>query len=216
MKPLVLALIGLFQLTSSPAITWGQSPAGYVAEVSESEYQVLSDYVAGTFTGDAGRELIGHGMSGIVIVSETYFEGADNRIEDTDGKPLSWNEISAQLQKECPTLQSASINSLSEVNTRPAKFHHSFRLPVAYEIVDKGEIDAIFEKGGWWTDYYKKYPNAEGFLRLSRVGFSPDGKQALFFASNHCGGKCGTGAYVVMERVDSGWKLAKEILIWVS
>jgi len=65
-----------------------------------------------------------------------------------------------------------------------------FRVPVVYELVDKAEIDAIFEKGGWWTDYYKRYPNSQGFLTLSRVGFSPDGKQALLYAKNGCGKIC--------------------------
>jgi hypothetical protein len=102
------------------------------------------------------------------------------------------------------------------VNTHPAPSRHSFHLSVAYELVDKTEVDSIFNKGGWWTDYYRKYPNSQGILSLSRVGFSPDGKQAVFYASNGCGGKCGTGTYVVMERVDSGWKVAKEILIWIS
>jgi hypothetical protein len=216
MRPLVLAFIGLFQLVLSPWDARGQSPPAPVVEVSESEYQVLSEYIASAFTGDTGRDRVGRPVSKIVIVSKAYSGGNDNRIEDDEGKPLSWKEASGQLEKEFPALQPASINSLHEVINRPAKFRHSFRLPVAYELVDKAEIDAIFKKGGWWTDYYKSYPDSQGLLSLSRVGFSPDGKQAVFFASNACGGKCGTGAYVVMERIDSGWKVAREILIWVS
>jgi hypothetical protein len=152
----------------------------------------------------------------IVMVSNAYSGGSENTIEGDNGKPRSWKEISEQLQKAFPALQPASMSSLREVIIHPAKFRHSFRLPVAYELVDKADIDGIFKKGGWWTDYYKKYPDSQGILSLSRVGFSPDGKQAVFFASNGCGGRCGTGAYVVMERTDSGWKVAKEILIWVS
>jgi hypothetical protein len=216
MKPLIIAFVGLIQLTLSAGGTREQSPAGPIVEVSESEYQVLSDYIASAFTGDTERDRIGGRVARIVIVSETYTDGADNKVEDEDGKPLSWNQISTKFQKELPALQPASINSLREVNTHPATFRHSFRLPVAYELVNKAEFDAIFKKGGWWTDYYTKYPNSQGILSLSRVGFSPDGKQAVFFASNHCGGKCGTGAYVVMEKSDSGWKVVKELLIWVS
>jgi len=177
---------------------------------------VLSDYIASTFTGDTGKHLVGRPVSKIVIVSETYSGGSDNRIEDGHGKPRSWKEISEELQKEFPALQPASVDSLREVIIQPAKFRHSFHLPVAYEFVDNAEIDAIFKQGGWWTDYYKRYPNSQGILSLSRVGFSPDGKQAVFFANNYCGGKCGTGAYVVMERTESSWRVAKEILIWVS
>jgi hypothetical protein len=215
MKPLIVACIALCQLAS-----WGgaqqPSPAGPIVEVSESEYQVLSDYIASSFTGDKGRDRVGARVSRIVIVSETYANGTDDTIEDKDGKPLSWKEVSTKLQKEFPALQPASINSLREINAHPATFRHSFRLPVAYELVSKAEFEAMFKTDAWRTDYYTRYPNSQGALSLSRVGFSPDGKQAVFFASNHCGGKCGTGAYVVMEGTDSGWKVAKEILIWVS
>ncbi len=44
-----------------------------------------------------------------------------------------------------------------------------------------------------------------------RAGFSPDGKQALFYASNRCGGKCATGSYVVMEKHGSAWKILKDL-----
>jgi hypothetical protein len=104
----------------------------------------------------------------------------------------------------------------SAKDTRSARLGSSFRLPIAYELVEKTEIDAIFEHGGWWTDYYKKYPNSQGFLTLSRVGFSADGKQAMFYAVNECGGKCGTGTYVLMEKAESHWLVVKEILMWIS
>jgi hypothetical protein len=51
---------------------------------------------------------------------------------------------------------------------------------------------------------------------LSKIGFSADGNQALFYSTNSCGGKCGTETYVVMQRSDAGWKVVKEILIGVS
>ena len=40
--------------------------------------------------------------------------------------------------------------------------------------------------------------------------------QALFYASNGCGGKCGTGSYVVMQRIGSNWRVLKEIVFWMS
>ncbi|HEV2522536.1 MAG TPA: hypothetical protein VGT24_09155 [Candidatus Acidoferrales bacterium] len=187
-----------------------------VGEIPESEYRVLSDYIVGTFTGDKGDEQVRGRASEIVIVNKTESDRNINRIEDGDGKLISWKEITTYLQKQFPMLQRATLDSFRETNVYPASFKRSFQLPVPYELVDKAEIDAVFKHGGWWTDYYRKYPNSQGILSLSRVGFSPDGKQAVFYAGNMCGGKCGRGNYVVMERVDSGWKVAKEILFWIS
>ena len=212
MKPPTLALIGPFLLMLPPWVSLGQGPARPVAEVSQSEYRVLSDYIADAFTGDKGEDRVAHPVTKIVIVNKTQSDRDDDQAVDLEtDKPISWKAMRAYLHKEFPSLQAAALNSFREVNTHPAPFRHSFHLSVPYELVDKTEVDST-----WWTDYYKKYPNSQGILSLSRVGFSPNGRQAVFYASNGCGGKCGTGSYVVMERVDSSWKVAKEILIWIS
>jgi hypothetical protein len=180
------------------------------------KYELLGlavDYIASTFTGDKGEHRVGQRVSKVIIINKTQ---PDSKIEDDDGKPLSWKRVTKFLHKELPTLKRESLDSFREVNVHPVTLEHSFRLPVAYALVDKAEVDAVFRNGGWWTDYYKKYPDSQGILSLSRVGFSLDGTQAVFYASNGCGGKCGTGAYVVMEKIDSGWKVAKEVIVWTS
>jgi len=194
----------------------GQVPATPAGGVTDAEYRVLSAYITSEFTGDKGEHRVGHQVSKIVIGEETQTDLDDSHIQDDDGKQISWKKISKYLHKQAPGLQVATLDSFRYGGAHQVSFATLFHVPVIYELVDKAEIDAIFEKGGWWTDYYKRYPNSQGFLTLSRVGFSPDGKQALFYTKNGCGGTCGTGTYVVMERADSGWKVLKEILIWVS
>jgi hypothetical protein len=213
MKPHLFAAIGLFVAVLAPRASYGQAPAKSVAEVTEAEYQVLSAYIAGAFTGDKGEHRVGSRVSKIVIANKTQSDRDDR---DDDDKPMSWKKMSRYLHKEAPTLQTATLNSFRDANARPVPFRPSFHLPVAYELVDKTEIEAIFKKGEWWTDYYRKYPNSQGFLSLSRVGFSTDGKQGVFYTINGCGGKCGSDSYVVMEKVDLSWKVVKEILIGVS
>ena len=193
-----------------------QVPAAPAGGVTNAEYQVLSAYITSEFTGDKGEHRVGHQVSKIVIGEETQTDLDDSHIQDDDGKQISWKKISKYLHTQAPGLQVATLDSFRYGGAHQVSFGTLFHVPVVYELVDKAEIDAIFEKGGWWTDYYKRFPNSQGFLTLSRVGFSPDGKQALFYAKNGCGGTCGTGTYVVMERADSGWKVLKEILIWVS
>jgi len=50
----------------------------------------------------------------------------------------------------------------------------------------------------------------------SRVGFNADGTQALFYESYRCGGLCGTGRYMVMEKRSGGWVIGANIVVWVS
>jgi len=209
-------LVGLLVAFLTPCTTLEQVPTKPSAAVSEIEYAVFSAYITHTFTGSRGEDRVGSHVSNIVIINMTRFDLDYSQIEDENDKPVSWKKTSKFLQKEAPTLQPATIEKLREVGAQSAPFHPSFQLPVPYQLVDAKEIDEIFKNGGWWTDYYKKYPGSQGILTLSRIGFSADGNQALFYATNSCGGKCGTETYVVMQRSGTSWKLVKEILIGVS
>jgi hypothetical protein len=203
-------------LTPPATLEQVQAPANSDAEVSELEYTVFSAYITEAFTGAKGENRTGSRVSSIVIVNKTRSDMDYSHIEDERDKPLSWKKAAKYLRKEVPTLRQEAIERLREVGTQWAPFRASFQLPIPYQLVDAKEIDKIFKNEGWWTDYYKKYPGTQGILVLSRIGFSTDAKQALFYAVNSCGGKCGTETYVVMQRSDSGWKLQKEILIGVS
>jgi len=60
------------------------------------------------------------------------------------------------------------------------------------------------------------FRGAQGILTFSRVGFRADGTQALFYWSNRCEGLCDTGMYVVLEKRNDRWLIAKEIEMWIS
>jgi hypothetical protein len=154
----------------------GQVPATPAGGVTGAEYQVLSSYITSEFTGDKGEHRVGHQVSKIVIAEETQTDLDDSHLQDDDGKQISWKKTSKYLHKQAPGLQAATLDSFRYGGAHQVSFGTLFHVSVVYELVDKAEIDAIFEKGGWWTDYYKRYPNSQGFLTLSRVGFSPDGK----------------------------------------
>jgi hypothetical protein len=212
----ITLLIALFIALLAPHTTIEQVPAKPVAEASELEYTVFSTYIKSAFTGAKGEDRIGNRVANIVIANRTRSDRGDTHMQDDSDKPLSWEKVSEYLWKEAPTLEKQTIEKLREVRNQSVLLRASFHLPVAYKLVDAKEVEEIFKKGGWWTDFYKKYPGSQGFLVLSRIGFSADGNQALFYATNSCGGKCGTGTYVVMRRSETGWRLVKEILIGVS
>jgi hypothetical protein len=78
-------------------------------------------------------------------------------------------------------------------------------------------LEHIFCKHcGDWPEYNKRFPGASGITTWSRVGFNSDGKQALFYESYRCGGLCGTGRYMVMEKKNGTWVIGTEIVVWVS
>lgn len=54
------------------------------------------------------------------------------------------------------------------------------------------------------------------FFSLSRIAFNADKTKALFFGSFVCGGTCGRGELVMLERVDQTWLVIDTFRFWIS
>jgi hypothetical protein len=64
-------------------------------------------------------------------------------------------------------------------------------------------------------EFQKKFPDNLGFVALSGVGFNPSRTQAVFYIDHFCG-LCGGGRYVLMEKIDGGWRVRGEHYTWIS
>lgn len=51
---------------------------------------------------------------------------------------------------------------------------------------------------------------------VTQAGVSDDGRQALIEVSGTCGGLCGSGWLVVLERTDDRWQVRGMLMTWVS
>jgi hypothetical protein len=183
------------------------------------EYEVLSAFIDNKFASRKGVEPIepiGHGIARIVIFNQTESDQSGRNIRlEGNGQPIPWTQTASSLQNKVPTLKRTTIDAFREVNKQQASVRRSFHPAFDYELVDSIQLDSIF-KNGDWPAYYKRFPGSPGILTFSRVGFSADGTQALFYLNNRCGALCGTGRYVVMEKRNGRWIVEKEIEMWVS
>ncbi|MBS1792922.1 MAG: hypothetical protein JSS81_03665 [Acidobacteria bacterium] len=91
-------------------------------------------------------------------------------------------------------------------------------IPTPYVLVDEKEIETLFTDDVFdgWDSFYKKYSDSTGFISLSNVGFAPDLKRAVLYISRECGGKCGTGDFVLLEKDGALWKVHRTVNVWVS
>jgi hypothetical protein len=194
----------------------GRSPARPPVEVGETEYEVLSACLTDIFTGPRHEERVGKDIVKIIVVNMTKSDEQDHPWLDGNGQPIPWEETAKSLQEKAPSLQRTTIDAFREVNAQQASLRPSFHMVINYELLDLNQLYSIPWGGDWWGMYYKRFPGSQGIMTLSRVGFSADGTQALFYFSNRCGGLCGGGSYVVMEKRDSHWVIGKEIEMWVS
>ena len=68
----------------------------------------------------------------------------------------------------------------------------------------------------FWARFYKKYPNSSGLVFFSKVGFNDRHDQAFVYVGRTCGGLCGAGEYVLLNKVNGQWVVRDEEGLWVS
>jgi hypothetical protein len=191
----------------------GHKPVAPAADLTPDEYNLFSAYVADL---QGGKDK-GHDSKQVVklIVFNMTQSGDDDLLPDENGHPVPWEKTAESLRKKAPALQQKTMDSFRTANFQQAFIHRSFRFPIDYELVDSTQLDSTFKKnGGGWNAYYKLY--GSGMVTWSRIGFNADGTQALFYESYRCGGLCGTGRYIVMEKRNGGWVIGNDNVVWVS
>jgi hypothetical protein len=67
-----------------------------------------------------------------------------------------------------------------------------------------------------WTDFYKRYPNADGVIHVSLPGYNPGGTQAALYYDYRSGGRSGEGVILFLEKSTEGWKIKWEFGLWIS
>jgi hypothetical protein len=51
---------------------------------------------------------------------------------------------------------------------------------------------------------------------VSRVGFNPEGNQALIYMEHGCGTLCATGNFILLQKGPGGWKITQRYTPWIS
>jgi hypothetical protein len=67
-----------------------------------------------------------------------------------------------------------------------------------------------------WAEFHRRYAPAQGYHTLSRPGFDAPRRHAVVATGTVCGGRCGQGQIVLLERVQGGWRIIGRERTWVS
>ena len=72
--------------------------------------------------------------------------------------------------------------------------------------------------GSWLNadSFYAAFPNAQGFLTLSRVGFNPARTQAIAYSAELKGPLNGAGYLYFLVKTNNQWTIQTKILDWIS
>lgn len=169
------------------------------ANVEREEYAVYSAMIPMIYGGARANHL--------VIVNPTLYAGSTKskgNIEFTfpGGPPVSQQTFDDFLQR----------NKSNRWLTR------KFDLNCEYVLVDAVEIKTIasFKPMDDWKEFHRKYPEAAGYVTLSRVGFNETRDQALMLTSFVCHPLCDEGVYILLAKSDGAWKVVNTARAWIS
>ncbi|HEY0763366.1 MAG TPA: hypothetical protein VGD61_13435 [Pyrinomonadaceae bacterium] len=181
-------------------------PARSRVDASAEEYAVYSAVIAEMFAGDRVTFDTQAKIKLLVIKDLT----------DTDVLTDYREQNEVYFGRMFPTLAAGVVKDYKARNKQPVRLKDSFDLNIKHLVVKKEKIEKIFAGRGWWQEFYKIYPDSGGLIVLSRVGFSRAMNQALVYIQHGCGGLCGTGHYVLLEKSGDRWQVVKRNMVWIS
>jgi hypothetical protein len=136
----------------------------------------------------------------------------------TSGGNRSKDIADYYLQQLSP-LSRATYDDYIERNSKPYNLSNSFTLKERYMLVEYHEVEKFFDDPDLdeaWKNFYRQFPDSNGYIVLSRVGFNPAKDQALVYTAWMCNSRCGEGKFVLMSKRDGKWKVEKKYTTWVS
>lgn len=67
-----------------------------------------------------------------------------------------------------------------------------------------------------WEAFHQRFAPARGYNTISRPGFDAARRNAVVATGTICGGRCGQGRLIVLEKTAAGWRIANRVDTWVS
>jgi hypothetical protein len=122
----------------------------------------------------------------------------------------------ANVQKKLPSLSKATLYDFRSKNENRVLLKDSFALKPKRVFISDEELKTILKDRLDWEAFYKKYPDSQGVMTLSNVGFDREMKQAFVYVANTRGSMNGVGLYVVLEKQDGVWRVKEKATGWMS
>jgi hypothetical protein len=141
-------------------------------------------------------------------------------IEDYIGLDLwgdNLEERLASIKEAFPNLTEEIMADFKTRNSQPSPLKPLIPLKVPYVLISSQEMEDLFQiNENGWDEFYKRYPNLQGTMTLSRVGFNGDVNQALVYVGNQSHWRAGSGHFVLLIKENDRWKVQNETMVWIS
>ena len=119
-----------------------------------------------------------------------------------------------------PEFDTTLVGNLNEVNDTSCYFADKFHSDDNQLILVSPEtLSDIFDSKDVhanWQEFYRRFENAAGYIKFSRIGFNEDKTQAMLEAGYLYGGTGAEGSIIYLVKQRGSWKIADRVTTWVS
>lgn len=140
-------------------------------------------------------------------------------IKDHTGLHPPVNDLNGELKRvesKLTTISPETLNDFQEKNKESSPLEKAFKLSLPYVLFSEQEDKEIFQDARSWQEFYKRYPDSQGLITLSKVGFNKGMNQALVYIGNQRYGLGGAGYYVLLSKKNDIWSIQDMFGAWVS
>ena len=136
----------------------------------------------------------------------------------TDPTCCNKEELDIWKLKELEPFSQDTVADFKERNKEAMRLKRSFRLAIAYRIVNYQKIEKLFAPmmlDEEWKTFDQWYPKSNGYITLSRVGFNRNRTEALVNTSWMRGERTGEGHYFLLSKKDGEWCVERFAATWM-
>jgi len=153
------------------------------------------------------------------LISQKFVRDETRLVVITDPTCCGNKDLDPWRLKQLEPISPDTVDSFKERDKETKHLERGFTLSIAYRIVDYKQIEKLFTAGmpaeGLKT-FYQLYPQSNGYLTLSRVGFNKDRTEALVNTGWMRGALFGEGHYFLLSKKDGRWRIERSIATWMA
>jgi hypothetical protein len=120
-----------------------------------------------------------------------------------------------------PIVNATRADFLERSRSRVGLDARAFKARGRVELVSNAALAALDQSvssnpNTYWRAFYERFPGSTGSISFSRPGYDSTRTHALLNYTHGCGGRCGDGGYVLLERRDGKWVVLRRVVTWMS
>jgi len=140
----------------------------------------------------------------------------DHTAAGISASPASQQDLDYLKENMAPGLEAETLADFVAKNESSYLIEDHFSLEVPVVLLSNVQLEEFFSAEDGWNTFYSQFPNSQGVMTLSRVGFSVSKEQALMYVGNQADFLAGEGNYVLLSMEGGEWKVEMTVLAWIS